>query len=145
VGGRAQGRTYPEPFPANTVVVCVVEPLELVVKDKLVRDDTDLIPELTPGQGQRVDVQRAVCGLAACLAEFLDEDFLFLGCDLGVSEENDAPLRASSQRACQSGNNESLHKTAQRGELAFIGEDLADGEDRLSLFGVRSELCADRG
>lgn len=123
----------------------VVESLELVVKDKLVRDDTDLIPELTPGQSQRVDVKRAVCGLAACLAEFLDEDLLFLGGDLGVSEEDNAPLRASCQRACQSRNNESLHKTAQRGELAFVGQDLADGEDRLPLFGVRAELCADRG
>jgi hypothetical protein len=84
--------TYPKRIPLDPQPL---RPLKLAIKDKLVRDDRDLVPILSTLERKRMDVQTAVGGFATEFTELVDEGDLFFRGDDGVSKEDDAALGAA--------------------------------------------------
>ena len=89
------GLTHPEIFVRNAVEYGKVVSLELVVKDKLVRNDADLVAQLAPSHGQRMNVQRARLGLSTRNPELVHKGLLLLWCDLRVAEEDYSAFRSA--------------------------------------------------
>lgn len=84
--------TYPKRIPLDPQPL---RPLKLAIKDKLVRDDRDLVSVLATLERERMDMQAAVGGLATEFTELVDEGDLLFGGDDGVTEEDDAALGAA--------------------------------------------------
>jgi hypothetical protein len=76
-----------------------LRPLELAIKDKLVRDDRNLVSIFSTLERKRMDMQAAVGGFATEFPELVDQGDLFFRGDDGVTEENDASLRATRSRS----------------------------------------------
>ena len=88
--------TYPKSVPLDPQAL---GPLKLAIKDKLVRDDRDLVSILATLERERMDMQAAVGGFATEFTELVDEGDLFFRGDDGVTEEDDAALGAARSRS----------------------------------------------